>query len=536
MELLVGDQNDGASVSVRGTASGLKLSKSMAGLVLFLISAAYFYAVLSKSRSSELWMDEILAVSVARLPSLPGIWAAIWHGTEFSPPTYDILLHYLKQLVGEGHGRLVWRIPSIIAVYGTAVCVYLLVRKHLSPLVALLAFGLVLDSELFDFADQARQYGILSFGLAIALLLWNHFEDTRFRKLDSFALWLVLSGCLCLHFYGVIEVAAIGVAEIIWWASRKQFRLGIWLPLVFTVPVEAAWLPLASHLSAINVVNIRSPGYFGKPTAGQLIDTIYNIVLGGRTGALLLFAALVLIGFAYLLRRSTLRAYVYEDLAVRDKRKFGLSRLEIIMLTLFAIPFIAFALSFLVTHTYASRYALPAALLIAIGPAFMLDRLPSRQIVALALLPLVLGTIIVRAHTPNPLISAPFTDALTILNASRPPFPVVVSQGMLYVELVEAADAKTRSTLVYLRKPADAPNPDPTDERLVASLATFHPEYQVADPAEFLAKNPSFYVLYMPGASVDTTTPWLIKQGLITGLVNEEGNTLLVRGGGAAAH
>jgi len=529
METRQGKQLGPPGPSPQVTAPSLLQSRWVLGLLFLLVSATYFYAAIVKSRTANLWMDEILAVSVARQLSLAAIWSAIWHGLELTPPTYDILLHYLARLAGEGSGRLIWRLPSIAAVYATAVCVYFLLRKQLSPLVALLAFGIVLDSELFDFAVQARQYALSTLGLTIALLLWNNFPGTRFPKLQSAALWLVLSLCISLYFFGIIEVAVIGAAEAIWFLTRKQFRLGIWLSVVLTIPIAAAWRPLASHLASLYAINATAPGYFGRPTASSFIDAMFDVVLGGKPGALLLLAGLVLIGFAYLLQNSDLRPFAHENLPPQNPRRFALSRLEIILLSIFSLPFLTFALAFFVTKTFSPRYIIAAALLSAIAPAVMLNRLPSRRLVALALIPLLLGTMAGRAHAPLSIIPESATDALALLRTPRPPLPIVVGEGLLYIELMDSADPKTRSLLVYLERPADQPSPDPTNENLVKNLAAFRPDYRVQQQSRFLANHPSFYLLARPNASTDTTTPSLIQQKLIVGMVNQLGDAQIFR-------
>src|ERR1700752_4877314 len=52
---------------------------------LLIVSAAYFYAAISRSIADHFWMDEVLAVSAASQSSLAGVWRAIWAGTDFSP-------------------------------------------------------------------------------------------------------------------------------------------------------------------------------------------------------------------------------------------------------------------------------------------------------------------------------------------------------------------------------------------------------------------------------------------------------------------
>jgi hypothetical protein len=489
-----------------------------------LLSMGYFYAAIARSTADYLRMDEILAVSAARQSSLSGIWNAIWVGTDFSPPTYHVLLHGLVATFGGADGHFVWRVPSILAIYGAALCTYaLLVKSQVSRAVAVLAFGIVLAFNLFDFAVQARQYGLLALGLAVALLLWSAIKDTGAGKVQACGLWLVLTACLCLHFYGIIEVAVIGAAELLYWISRRRFRITVWTALGLTVPVVAALYPIASHLATFNAGDNLAPGYYAKPTLGALLDAIFEVLGGSGFGTLLLVAAFLLVGTAYFLERSKLRRLAAaEHVPIRPAA--GLSEFDIVMIALCLLPALTFGFSLFVTGSFSPRYMAAGALLPAIAAAAMLDRLPWRRFVALGLVPLIVGVLILRAHAPDPI-----ANALAVVQKPAPSGPIVVGEGLLYIELMDAADASTRSKLVYLKRPAGAFSPDPTNENEVTRLATFNPEYRVDDRAAFLEANARFNVLYRPNESTDTTMPALLDQGLLGSPVTAEHGILLFR-------
>jgi hypothetical protein len=503
------------------------ISPALAAVCLALISAAYCYAAVARSSTAHLWMDEVLAVSVARLPSVADIWSAIWSGSEFSPPTYDMLLHAFAQLVGTRNGLLVWRIPSIVAVYGAAVCIYALVRPRLNRVVALAAFAVVLGSGLFEFAVQARQYALLAFGMAASLLLWAGFRGTRFPRTRSVALWLVLSGCLLLHFYGIVEVAVIAAAELIRWISRRQFRLGIWLPLVLTAPVEILLSPLAFHLAAFNAADNRASDFYAKPEPAAFTHAIFQILLGGEPGALLLVWAFVILGAVYLLRRPT-PAPLRNGRLGCERADGRLSELEIAILALCALPVIVFAFALFVTGSFSARYMSAAALLSGLAAAYMLDRLPFGRAVALALLPLIVAVIVSRSRAPDAL-----AGALAVLQTPRPPLPVVVGEGLLFIELMEAADAPTRSMLVFLKRPPGSVSPDPTNENQAARVTAFRSDFHVEEQADFLKSNPKFYVLSRPNWTTDMTTPSLLEQHLLGRPLAEVQGALLLEAGGA---
>lgn len=489
---------------------------------LVVISAAYFYAAIARSVVDHFWMDEVLAVSAAAQSTLAGVRQAIWAGTDFSPPTYHIFLHGLMKVFGAADNRLLLRLPSILAVYGAAICAYaLLARAQVNRLAAAVGFGIVLAFGLFDYAIQVRQYALLAFGLAVALLLWSGIDDTRAGRARAAGLWLVLAICLTLHFYAAIEVAVIGLAELIYAVSRRRVRIAVWIALLATLPVEAALYPLAAHLAGFNNGDNLAPDYYARPTFGAFVAALYQIVDGGGAGVLLLASALVLVAttslYACLWARSPAKAQ-----AVQPRRPGSLSQLEIAMIALAALPFVAFAFALVVTKSFSPRYMAAASLLPALAAAYMLDRLRWRRGMALALIPLISGIVAVRANAPDFV-----SDALAAVQQAPLSESIVVGEGLLYIELMQAADAGTRARLYYLTRPAGAVSPDPTNENEVIRLATFHPDYQVSTFAAFFKTHTRFTVLSRPNFSTDTTTPALSAKGWLGKPVNAGNGVLL---------
>ena len=164
------------------------------------------------------------------------------------------------------------------------------------------------------------------------------------------------------------------------------------------------------------------------------------------------------------------------------------------------------------------------ALLPAIVAPYLLNRSPSRRIVALAIAPLIFVILIQRA-VGRDLVA----EVLPVLQKATQPFPIIVGEGLLYIELMEAADAGMRSRLVYLTRPAGSPSPDPTNENLVTRMAASHPDYRVNEPDAFLGGNDDFYELYRPNMSTDMTTPALIAKGVLGSPLDDESGILLFR-------
>ena len=122
-------------------------------LLCELVAATFLLTTIAKSASDHFWIDEVLAIWTARLHSPSEIISAIWNGAEFSPPTYDLFLHFLFKTFGSD--RLIARLPSIIAVLRSAINLGVIVWRRLGAVLGALTFGLVLNSFLFEFAIQA---------------------------------------------------------------------------------------------------------------------------------------------------------------------------------------------------------------------------------------------------------------------------------------------------------------------------------------------------------------------------------------------
>ncbi len=511
----------------RGQRRAAFAAQLIAAFVFVLLSYAYFSVALSISANKNLWMDEALAVSTARLSSWGEIWLAIWKGAEFSPPTYHFFLHELLTHCGSCSDTITTRVPSIVALYIAALCIFALVRAQTNSIIALVALGFTLDSGLFIYAIQARQYALLASGLAIALLLWNGMHERGALQLRALALWFVLAFCLSLHFYGFIEVTTIGVAETIWLVTRKDLRWSVWFPLAGTAPVAATWYPLGKHLKEFVLQDSSSGSYYGHPSVGTLLEAIFQSLVSEESVALLTLCALVLAGAAYLADRGGRPSASASEPDSRDHAK--MTKLEIIAAALLTIPFVSFGFSVIFSSSFAVRYASAASLFPGVFYGCVMGRVPFNKLVSLTMAPVIAASLLARKEEFNSGLVAPVRSVLAA--TVEAPLPIVVGEGLLFVELMEGLDANSRSQLNFLLAPADTVGVDPTYENQVRRLATIHPEYRVREQNEFLSEAECFYVLYRPWGPSDATTPSLMRQRLLREPLKEEGGILLFRAG-----
>lgn len=486
------------------------------------VATAFLVSALTLSRFKDLWMDEVLAVSAASLPTPAAVVSAIWRGAEFSPPTYHLLLHAILAIPHDASPNLIVRLPSIVAALMTAFCVVLLLRRDLRPLPVLVAFGLTLAMGLFDFAVQARQYAILALLQIVALYLWKEIDQGQRRWLRAGGLWLALSLSVSLHFYGVVNIATVVVAEAAFVARGRRLRPVVMAPILATLPVIAAWYPLAAHLSAFNEANVSGAAYYGRPNLSSFTQAIEKIILGGQGGLLLLFAAITIVTAFVLSGRGAAGPEGAPQRTGSDRE-----RLRIAAAAILSILFLAFGFAVLITHSFQPRYAVGASLFMPIAVACLMDRLPT--VASACMVPCILIVLIL-----DPGFSQyPYQGVAPYLakEVGDSSIPIVVADGALFLELRQSASAPIRSRLVYLRLPAGAPRYDPTNDNQVAIMAGIQKDIVTVPADRFLELNRRFLVVSGLGDGANPLVPFLIARCALGPAISEIDGLVLLRGG-----
>ena len=480
------------------------------------IATSYALAAFRSAGTTHFWVDEVLAVWAARLPSAGDVTNAIWNGVEFSPPTYDLLLHGLFRLFGAD--PLVARAPSIVAMLVAALAIGRLVATRLGAVSGALAYGLMLTSTLFDFALQARPYALLVALGALAALLWSHASAGRRCRWQAAGLALLLFASISLHFYAVTTLGVFAVLEATWALRHKRLRWPIWLALAGTGIAAMVWLPLMLHLAAFNAGDTAAPAFYAAPTLDHLSDHAFGLFTGGKIGALALFAT-ILLGGSAMAAASVCRAPRPAALETEGAAQIALVGFALVC----ALP-IGFAFALLATHVFSARYALlatPGAILLMV---LLLARLPHGARVGSALLPLLCLLPLLR---PPPADTS--RSALALLAAAPDAGPIAVGDGNLFLELMESADPRTRARLVYLSPtPGGDPGDTSAEHQLLRLKRAFRPDLPVFDPVTFRASTPAFQALWRPTKATDGLGPWLVANGQVAGIRGQNADVMLL--------
>ena len=201
---------------------------------------------------------------------------------------------------------------------------------------------------------------------------------------------------------------------------------------------------------------------------------------------------------------------------------------DIITVATVGFPLIVFAAGVLVTHTFNERYALAAALGVAILYARLIERLPRGGWIACLLLAVSCGLWGIHALRA---LAPPEDPDLALLQQATGTDPIVIGEGLHYLQLSEAADPALRRRLVFLRVPG-AESPDPTNEHQVERWAPIRPDLAIEDLDTFLAANRHFYLLGDSEAK-DVVTTYFVTHGDVRSVVGrdvaDDGDSWLMR-------
>jgi hypothetical protein len=424
------------------------------------------------------------------------IWSAISRGSEFVPPTYNILLHEYSRLAGLSY--LALRLPSIAAVCFTGLCSMLLFRRYIGSAPAIFACCLILEALRFT-ALQIRPYGAGIACFALALLFWDdlNWARSRWRPLLIF---LCLTFAICLHFYDVLFVPCLALIEFLRSTLTRKFRWPVWLALLFAGLSIFAWRPLMRALSQYNAGDTTSPHFYARPSLTRLANTYYGLFCESRKIPILILAAVALIAIFCLLR-------VKPD---HEEPSHVNQNFWVMSLGVSLFPLIVFIFSLVVTQTYNDRYVVGTIIGISALLAGALGSSPwfRRGVPLLACL----AGLLTLSHQIA--VYGAF-DRPPVFNAIVKDIPIVIADAQQFFTLEESSPERIRSRLVYLTLPRGVEFPDPTVVNQLLRWKAINPQLPVMDAETFLKSHKEFYLLDTHAGTDDTPLNYILKKNVV---------------------
>jgi hypothetical protein len=334
--------------------TGGVLSHWFAALV---VAVVVVYGCVVSYRHS-LWLDEIATFLIAASGSVRETWHLLATGTQSDPPLFYLASRASMAVLGKS--TFAFRLPSVLGVAILGLSIYLFVAARCPLVVSRLAMLTVLLPPVTRYVSEGRPYGLWMGLSGLVLLCWQRAGDVagarRLIWLLGLALFSVAS--VATHFYAVLFLAAIGVAELYRTWSRGRLLPGVWLALGFGGVPLVILRPLIAHAKAF------VPNAWARPGWGGAFK-LYKDLFQGSVGYCLIFMTLTVL--AAVLWRPR---YIDPRETESDKGTLPLTDLAA-ALVIVCLPCFGFVLAKFYTNNLHLRYVLPTtcglAILVAVA-------------------------------------------------------------------------------------------------------------------------------------------------------------------------
>jgi hypothetical protein len=394
--------------------------------LLILLTAMYFAGAVGRAGGRPFWYDEIITLIAAKSPDLATTWKLAMV-TDVNPPLPHLLTHLSIQWFGLT--EVTARLPAIAGFWLLCGCLFQFVRRRKGIVYALIALVLPVLTGAYFYATEARAYGLELGFTGLALLAWQTAAEGRRRVGALAVLTLSLAGLLLCHYFAVLVYLPLAGGEVTRWRRTRRPDWGMWVALAM------GCLPLVWRATAIvGVVK----GFSQTWAPAYLRQGLEFWGSGLAPGAA--FAALF-VGLLALAGRRGPQVSPDEDAVPEHEWVAGA------LMT--AIPISAVIGALLVTHMFTERYALMGlvgfCLLVPMVAAEFFGRRGAAGIVMLVVS--VWGMAI--RLIDYPVSGNPF-EAEPILKEALEHGPVVIPDGLLFLQMWQYAPERLKTRLVFL--------------------------------------------------------------------------------------
>jgi uncharacterized membrane protein len=294
-----------------------------AGLIAFLLISSLWIGYRRLG-----WYDEVVVLTIARLPTTNSVFKAIGASASSLPPFYFLLVRFFDHLFGSTDGAA--RIPSALAMAAGMVVTFDCARRATNNLHALAAVALLTCSCLPYYGYEARPYALCFLLSAIGFWLATHPHGDR--KPPAVLFGLTFFAAFCFHYYTALCLVPYAVLEASAWRPfrRPSAKLIAGVAGIFCGVAACAPFMMAAR---------RFSHGFWSPASLTGFQNVFTEVFPSA----LLAGAVVVAGLALLPGRGEIKLVPM----------LPIERLGWLFLL---IPIAGFGLAVTVTNAFVSRY------------------------------------------------------------------------------------------------------------------------------------------------------------------------------------
>jgi hypothetical protein len=305
------------------------------------------------SRENRMSLEELLEVSVATAPTINQIPSFLSAGIDYNPPLSHILTRFSLAVFGTSEWSV--RLPAFVGMIGLLVFLFRFVKLWLTPSYGIFAMLIVMCSPVRSFGVLGRPYGLILGFSGLALLAYQRAIDRRPNHLALVTLLLCSAAVSACHYYGVLAMGGILLAELVRTTRLRRFD---WR-LVFCV-VAPPFLVFGTLLKVIRGQGSQLTHYFARGDLLSFSHGYDSLDIDPMIGCV----GLLLVVLACSNSPNHIEAEIRhrpDPAAPEIYAGFGL----------LLLPILGALLTQFVTHAYVPRYFLPAVIGLAICLCFV---------------------------------------------------------------------------------------------------------------------------------------------------------------------
>ncbi len=411
-----------------------------AGLV-----ALYLLATASLAVRAQLWNDELYTWYFAQLHTMGDVWDELSTGVEQIPPFYYVLTRSSLALFGDG--ELALRVPSILGFLLACACLFAVVARRTNAWYGLVGALVPLATATATYAWEARPYALVV-GFAAAAVLGHQLRADGVRpRLAVLGLGLALALATAVHYYGVLVVIPIALAESVRASMRRELDWAVVAALFAPIVPLAVSAPLVAEAR-------RYAGAFWTEFDLGSAGEFYVFLLRAEVFSPSRLPTWLGIGFTAVLLGTALTVLLRRPRTAQTEVAAAVGFL--------LLPLVGVVVGELVTGAYVERYVIAAV----IGPALLLPLALHRAaggrrgaaVAATLVLTLWFGVLFQYWHRDAGVEIDRRERLVAFLEEHAPPdgTPIAVSHPHDYLELAHHAPSSLATQLVRLSDPERA--------------------------------------------------------------------------------
>jgi 4-amino-4-deoxy-L-arabinose transferase-like glycosyltransferase len=494
------------------------------GTCIAAILLLFFVAEVHNASLRLFWFDELGTLYVTVRPTLREMFQAM--PSDGNPPLYFLFARLCLHLPLKT--ELAMRLPSILAFQGTALAVFLFVRRIASFQFALMSMCLLLGSVIGErFAVEARAYALMTLFTAVLLCCWQtatRRDESADRKWSLVGIYVCTAGAILSHQYGILySFLPLVAGEAARWFGRRRLDFGVpcsWglgaLTILFTYP------PMLHGQRTLLAAIRNSPNFGARPMFGDLgtYGEMWPLIVP-------FLLPIVIVPWAFiqtaLLRRTSkpieppsLRA---KDLAVADMLALMLPLM--LLITHFGTGFFV--------DRYAIGSALGISMLAGILAALGSGRWPQLRVLVslVSLYSVVIGIALLWAPTASYSHATDYGEAL--FRSVPGTEPIVVASSLQFPPAWWYADQSLRRRIHYLSDLKYAEQSGDVLPEYSLFVERWYSPMHMDDYATFMAQHRGFLVYSIGRRRSEWLMERLSRDGWDLNLINADRNGKIYR-------